>query len=250
MGINSWGNLIKDLTNVYIYISIPKSFSPVILTFWYILCFMVGKGKNSYQIGKTLSHHMVESNTNTFNKSQISSITTEDVVQWYPSYFVKNEVANTPWNGSISWNAHKNIRIINCFHPLMIEIWNTAYSAKGPWNESLNLFTKYGIPKSFKVGHWLSQTVFCLYISLIFIFGKLSQNPHSFNSCPAVTPFHLTLGGWSQLLFSPSFDNRINEWDDCICIYIYHKNQPNGGNNFAPVGAGSFDIRTLLTPWL
>ena len=34
-----------------------------------------------------------------------------------------------------------------------------TYSAKGPWNKSLNFIfrTKYGIPKSLKVSHWLSQ---------------------------------------------------------------------------------------------
>ena len=37
----------------------------------------------------------------------------------------------------------------------------TTYSAKGPLNKSLNFIfpTKYGIPKSLKVGHWLSQTI-------------------------------------------------------------------------------------------
>ena len=36
-----------------------------------------------------------------------------------------------------------------------------AYSAKGPWNKSLNFIfpTKHGIPKSLKVGHWQSQGV-------------------------------------------------------------------------------------------
>ena len=74
--------------------------------------------------------------------------------------------------------------------------------------------------------------------------------------------------------FSPSFDNRINDWDDCICTYIiyttreliphrihvmsgiftyiYHKNQPNGGKIYiriytiAPMGTGSFATRTLV----
>ncbi len=38
----------------------------------------------------------------------------------------------------------------------------TSYSAKGPQNKSLNLIfpTKYVIPKSLKVSHWLSQILF------------------------------------------------------------------------------------------
>ncbi len=36
-----------------------------------------------------------------------------------------------------------------------------TYSAKGPWNKSLNSIfpTKYGIPKSLKVSHWLSEFI-------------------------------------------------------------------------------------------
>ena len=39
----------------------------------------------------------------------------------------------------------------------------STYSAKGPFNKSRNcIFPKYGIPKSLKVGHWLSQSIFRL----------------------------------------------------------------------------------------
>ncbi len=51
-----------------------------------------------------------------------------------------------------------------CFQPIWKirrKIENTIpYSAKGPWNKSLNFIfpTKYVIPKSLKVGHWLSHS--------------------------------------------------------------------------------------------
>ncbi len=51
-----------------------------------------------------------------------------------------------------SWTGWKN------HDPVMGKEWGT-YSAKGSWNKSLNFIfpTKYVIPKSLKVSHWLSQ---------------------------------------------------------------------------------------------
>ncbi len=42
-----------------------------------------------------------------------------------------------------------------------------THSAKGPWNKSWNFIfpIKYVVPKSLKVGHWLSETMMLWYVS-------------------------------------------------------------------------------------
>ena len=55
-------------------------------------------------------------------------------------------------------------------------LWNWyTYSAKGSWTKSLNFIfpMKYVIPKSLKVGHWLSQYIY-LHDWLIFL-GSISR---------------------------------------------------------------------------
>ena len=56
-----------------------------------------------------------------------------------------------------------------------------TYSAKGPWNKSFNLIfpIKYVIPKSLKVGHWLSQFTYTISILTVNTY-LLSTNGHLF----------------------------------------------------------------------
>ena len=71
-----------------------------------------------------------------------------------------------------------------------------TYSAKGPWNKTLNFIfpTKYGIPKSFKVGHWLSQNrLHNLLLCVVWKFGNLgfftkSSDNHPFGGSQNFKP--------------------------------------------------------------
>ena len=56
-----------------------------------------------------------------------------------------------------------------------------SYSAKGPWNKSLNFIfpIKYVIPKSLKVSHWLSQIL--KFRSLIWVWNKIRGPKKSSN---------------------------------------------------------------------
>ncbi len=58
-------------------------------------------------------------------------------------------------------SGSRNLETMAEINRLQWGVVSFPYSAKGPWNKSLNFIfpTKYGIPKSLKVSHWLSSPI-------------------------------------------------------------------------------------------
>ena len=91
-----------------------------------------------------------------------------------------------------------------------------TYSAKAPWNKSFNFIfpIKYVIPKSLKVGHWLSQ------LQKLKLIAKI-QNDVRYKLQHAVRVIqstHLGLDGFQNMSTSPILDKRnalnsgIDQW--------------------------------------
>ena len=77
---------------------------------------------------------------------------------------VTTQLAKTIWQVTSNWKKKAGVwsTKISIIHKQYYRQKNhpsLPYSAKGPWNKNLNLIfpIEYVLPKSLKVGHWLSQ---------------------------------------------------------------------------------------------
>ena len=116
----------------------------------------------------------------------------------------------------------KNHELLPSF---MIEIWNIVSSI---WRKIDGSFPVHKSWTRGDVTYWICFAIFCLNISLIFIFVLISQKSsfiwqlNKLSHLSILSKDGSTGGTWRMIptFFSPSSDNRINERDDCICTYI------------------------------